>query len=99
MIALIILQGFSALHYAAVTNTSGAQIQVLLAAGLPIDTSLHNPGGHTALHSAAESKCLKTAATLISAGISPYTKNSNGETPGFYYTTINTPLLLLPPDN
>jgi ankyrin repeat protein len=73
--------GFSVLHWAAKESATGVQIAALLKAGFPVDTVLSEPGGQTALHISAVAKNLKTAAALMNAGISPYTRNSLGETP------------------
>ena len=67
--------GFSALHKAAMSY-DGYQITSLLNAGLSKDTCLTTPAGHTALHTAARAGNLKTAATLISAGISPHERDA-----------------------
>jgi hypothetical protein len=99
ILSLIILQGFSVLHWAAKESATGVQIAALLKAGFPVDTVLSEPGGQTALHISAVAKNLKTAAALMNAGISPYTRNSLGETPGLcitrIYTTTDQPLILV----
>ena len=63
---------------------TGAQIQALVKRGFPIDASLTRVVGHTALHIAAETKNLTTAAALMNLGLSAHAKNQNGESPGFY---------------
>lgn len=75
------VEGFSVLHKAAIGNDGSDKITALLNAGVPKDISLVKPANHTALHTAAEVGNIFTSQTLIAANLSPYEKNSKGETP------------------